>query len=345
MKETSKNSLSRRSFLKGTAGLALAACAGGSTLSLVGCGSSGGSSESSGEMRTEVNIGYWGSTTCDCAQLAAYEFGKYEEQGLSPTLCLIDYTTYSAMASRGELDQVSVGPNCFKQLEQGAGLKLVNGDHTGCCSFVVGADSDITDASQLAGKSIGIEAIGGASQMLMSVKLGMVGLDYESDVEWRVYDYSALEPALVRGEIDCFGYWDPVCRQAIDNGSAKLLFRMSSEEPFDQYVCCYEAMSVSVVEEELELARRLDAAWREGVKLCRDDPHGVAEVLVEKKYVSEDVDFTERCLRDYLYWTEPSDAATSYQWWLGLMKDYGILDESTDIDELYAETFASIDET
>ena len=335
------NRISRRSFGKLLTGTGATLLTGSSLLSLAGCSSKSSRSSSGGR---KIVIGYWGGTTCDATMLAAYEFGLFDKQGLDCELALIDYNSYPAKTSKGTLDTVTLSPDCFKQLEQGVPLALVNGSHTGCCSFVVPKGSNITSVKDLKGKRIGVEAIGGASQMLMSVKLGLNGLDFKNDVTWKVYAYNALEPALIKGEVDCFGYWDPICRQAIDNGNADLLFRMSSEETFMQYACCYQGIATKVIENEPDIARSLYKGFIGGVQLCRENPKEVAEVLVNKGYVGESVEFTTRCLEDYIFWDNPVDAERSYKWYLGIMKDVNILDDATNIEELFKRSFIRVDQ-
>ena len=340
--------LSRRSFMKVAVGAGITAMLGASAFSMTGCSNGASSSDDGasaeggeGGMRTQVKLGYWSATECDASLLAAYLAGYYEEEGLEPELVLVDYNTWPAQVANGQVDQMMVSGDSFNPMAEGAEQVLVNGSHTGCSSTVVKKDSDIKSPEQLKGKIIGVDAVGGLGQVLMMAKLGEYGLT-EDDVTYKVYDPSAFIPALEKGEIDAFNYWDPIPTQAIDMGVADMLFRMNDIYP--DIVCCYEGISKSVVENEPELAKKLDNAFRRGTELCRDDPAKVAELMCSQKFLAETEEFTEKCYAAMKYWTDPADAGRSFRWWLETYQDVGVLSPGADIDEVFSRCFKSADE-
>ena len=331
--------LSRRQFLAAAAGTA---ALGAAAFALTGCGGSSSEASGSGEPRTKVKIGYWSECECDCSTIAAFAMGAFEEQGLEPELALVDYNTWPAQVANGDVDIMMVSGDSFNHMAEGAELVLVNGSHTGCSSYVTRIDDDsIKEPKDLVGKTIGVDAEGGLGQVLLISKMQELGVEnpYEA-VTWKVYDPSAFIPALQSGEIDCFGYWDPIPTMAVDQGIGKMLFRMNEMEPYTNVVCCYEGIAKRVVENEPELAVKLNAAFVKGTEYCRDQPAECAKLLCDEGFFpEEDLELTTRCLEVMTYWTDPADAERSLRWWLELYQNAGTLAPGADIDEVMGRCF------
>jgi NitT/TauT family transport system substrate-binding protein len=95
------------------------------------------------------------------------------------------------MMARGELDfGVFATTSLPVRLDAGAPIAAIAGMHAGC--FELFAHDHIRTISDLKGKKVGIDVLGSAKFIYVSVMVASVGLDPHKDIEW--VESSATDP-------------------------------------------------------------------------------------------------------------------------------------------------------
>lgn len=286
----------------------------------------------------KVTFAYAGST-CEAPIFVAYEKGFFKEEGLDVTLVQQNFETLKTGIATGKVDGTIGNFSWFKPIEQGFDVKLTGGLHAGCIQLVVPSGSAIGSIQDLKGKTIGVERIGGGPQITLSITLKQNGIDPDKDVQWRAYPNQQLSTAADKGEIDAFIVWDPAAQQAIDDKNYTRLLSNGHDEPFKSGFCCYAVINGQLTREDPEKAAAITRALLKASEWVGQNPREAAEIQVEKKYVSSDVDTNAQLLANYHWNPGVQTAAENVKFFVKEQKELGILDASTDEAELFDRLF------
>jgi len=297
------------------------------------------SKDTNGEL-TKVTLGTYNGT-CEAPLYAAVENGTFKKYGLDVELVNINSETLKEGLASGKIDGAQISPGMFKAIEQGLNIKLTNGVHTGCIQGVVSKDSKIQSVKDLKGKKIGIDAIGGVPQVLLTLELGKYNIDAKTDVEWRVYPQANLQQALEKGDIDAFAAWDPYGAMAVSSGKARKIFgNNNSESGAQDSYCCFLGVNGKLAQEKPEIAKAIDDAWKEANEWVQHNHEDAGKMAVDKKYVSSgDEVANSKLIGDYKFVSDKEKAKLDFKNTLDAMKKQGILDQATDVNELVEDTF------
>lgn len=300
----------------------------------------GSSAQKTADGLTKVTLGTYNGT-CEAPLYAAYENGTFKKHGLDVEIVNINAETLKEGLASGKIDGAQISPGMFKSIEQGLDIKLTNGVHTGCIQGVTLKNSSINSVKDLKGKKIGIDAIGGVPQVLLSIELGKEGIDAKNGVQWAVYPQANLEQALEKGDIDAFAAWDPYGAMAVSSGKAKKIYGNSNMDgkSEDSY-CCFVGVSGKLAKDNPEVTKALTEAFAEADEWVQKNPKEAGKMSIEKKYVSssDELKNTE-LLKDYKFAADKKKAKKDFKNVLGAMKAQGILDSSTDVEGLVSDTF------
>ncbi len=151
-----------------------------------------------------VRIGVPLFPTVSYPVLIAHEKGLFEKNGLKAEIIRINSepTTYQALIS-GDIDATSGAPTGLIQSNL-QGVHVVSlGSWDNLVSYTVMTKDKIDDLSQLRGKKVGINRLGGKSSLILRVMLEDAGLNTSKDVTLLQLGGSQERlAALVRGGID-----------------------------------------------------------------------------------------------------------------------------------------------
>lgn len=289
---------------------------------------------------TKITLGTYNGS-CEAPLYVGVENGIFKKHGLDVTVVNINAETLKEGLASGKIDGAQISPGMFKAIEQGLDIKLTNGVHTGCIQGVVSKDSAINSVKDLKGKKIGIDAIGGVPQVLLTLELGKNNIDAKKDVEWKVYPQANLQQALDKGDIDAFVAWDPYGAMAVSSGKAKKIFGNTNNEAGkeDNY-CCFVGVNGKLAKDNPEVAKAITEAWAEADEWVQKNPAEAGKMSVDKKYVSSgDETENSKLLGDYKFAADKTKAKADFTNTLGAMQKQGILDSNTDIKKLVKDTF------
>ena len=151
-----------------------------------------------------VRIGVPLFPTVSYPVLIAHEKGMFEKNGLKAEIIRINSepTTYQALIS-GDIDATSGAPTGLVQSNL-QGVSVVSlGSWDNLVSYTIMTKEKIDDLSQLRGKKVGINRLGGKSSLILRVMLEDAGLNTSKDVTLLQLGGSQERlAALLRGGID-----------------------------------------------------------------------------------------------------------------------------------------------
>ena len=164
----------------------------------------GGIAPKTGVGQEKIRIGVPLFPTVAFPAMIAQEKGFFEKYGLKAEIIRINSepTTYQALIS-GDIDATSGAPTGLVQSNL-QGVPVVSlGSWDNLVSYTMATKEKIDDLSQLKGKKIGINRLGGKSSLILRVMLEAAGLNTAKDVTLLQLGGSQERlAALMRGGID-----------------------------------------------------------------------------------------------------------------------------------------------
>lgn len=191
---------------------------------------------------------------------------------------------------------------------------------------VVGQDSDIRDAADLAGKEIAVNAVENVGDLTIRAALDERGVD-SSTVEFREIPFPDMLPALDTGRIDAIWLVEPFSTMATDAGNRVVLRPYYETRPGLTISAWFTTQQFS--QENPELTERFVRALNEGIQYAQDNPQDTRRVM--QGFTSITPDIAEKMtLPTYSTSVDPENVAFSAR----LMERYGMIEEVPDIDRL-----------
>jgi len=290
----------------------------------------------------KVTIGNFG-TTCEAPLFAAYENGYFKEEGLDVELIKGEPGVLKDSLATNKIDATDgVLMQWIKPAEQGLDVKFTAGIHTGCLQVLVPANSNIKTVQDFKGKTIGVTGMGGGPMNMVSRLLADGGVDFKNDITWKVFPAPELEQALEKGEVDIIALPDPIAQMIIDKGKARSFLNMAKDEPFKSEYCCLVVVTGKLAKEDPATAAAITRGFLKGARWVAANPMEAAKLISEKKYVPGDVEVNAKTLAGYNYVPSVDGGQKALHLAAKGMKDIGILEKSTDTDELAKSLFLKL---
>ncbi|GBQ25838.1 ABC transporter substrate-binding protein [Gluconacetobacter azotocaptans] len=257
--------LSRRAALA-TAGLALPFIGAGRAGAADGMAGMGGETSCTGTAAGAVTplpgpprkltIAWNETAVCTAAVPVAKEKGFFARHNLD-----IDYVNFAG-ATDQLLEALSTGKadgapgmalRWLKPLQQGFDVKLVAGLHAGCMYLLAPPKSSITQLSDLRGKTVGVTDMGGPDRNFFGIRLKEIGIDPETEVQWRQYPPDLLPIALQRGDVQAITDGDPFSYlQKRQFGLVEIDSNMHGD--WAHIACCVIGLRGSLIRNEPQVA-------------------------------------------------------------------------------------------
>ncbi|ODM27679.1 ABC transporter substrate-binding protein [Acetivibrio mesophilus] len=289
----------------------------------------------------KITVSYAGGT-CEAPLFVAYHKGFFEDEGLEVEFVKADFEKLKTGIASGKID-ASVGNFAwFKAIEQGLKVKLTAGIHAGCIVAVAPPDSGIKSVTDLKGKTIGVESIGGGPMIILSFELQKAGVDPKKDVQWKAFPSAQLETAIDKKEIDAFITWDPFGTKLVREKNYLALVDIAKDEPYKSGYCCYTVVSEKLVKEDPDAAARYTRAILRSAEWVGENIDEASKIEVENNYVSVGVEENADFLRGYVWRPGVKGAKENIKFFIHEQKEQGILDASTDETELFNKIFAEV---
>lgn len=340
--------------IRKTAGIAALALTLLLTVSLTACQSTTNqTSESSQEYKYgKVDIPALDGALCGAPIYIAYEKGFFAEEGFDVNLISADFETRKIGLNNGTVPIINGDFQFFPSIEQGINVKIVDGFHKGCIKLVVRPDSDIKTASDVRGKKIGVDEIGGTPHQVASLwveQAGISALQQDNEVTFLPFSDGNLElEALYSGEIDVAAMWDPLGSTAINEGKAKAVLDIAADEPFAGKNCCFLFASEKVLNEAPEKISALLRAIQNAQNWISENPEEAVDIIVKGKYAQvEDKELAAELIKSYGYPStadrenNAQDLKSDIKYFVNALYDIGYL--TTDPTEFANDIYADVD--
>ena len=284
---------------------------------------------------------------CNSPTYLAYELGYFAEEGIDVELITADFEAKKIGLNNGTISTINGDFQYFPSIEADIQMTIVDGLHQGCIKLEVLPDSDIQGVTDLKGKVIGVDEIGGTPYQVALLWLVQNGISI-NEVQFLPFNDGSLElEALKQGVVDVAAVWDPIASVAEADGTARVLLDIGKDAPFVGHYCCYLYASNKVIEEQPELIAAELRAYHKAQAWISEHPEEAVEKVTSAGYVSiEDHDLAIALVKSYGYphhehGTNVVDVKADVEYFAQALYDIGYL--TTDPAEYVAKAYTYID--
>lgn len=300
-----------------------------------GCGGDAADdAEGSGDEQVTINIGTLPIANAAAMYLGMQE-GFFEEEGLEvePTVLGGGNEIITGLVA-GDYDFGFVGYiSAGVALSQNVPVCVVTAnDATGTSedddwqALVAGADAGIESPQDLAGTTIGINALGGVAEVLIKAGLDAEDVDPDS-VEFIEVPFPEVPAAISAGRIDAGYASEPFITSVLDEGGEVVFAPQSALAP--EYPNGSYAASEEFLAERGDVVERFVRAMDRSVEYARDNEDAVREIIPTYTEIPPEV--VER-MRLPVFTSELDEQAIDEQ--MGFMEQYDVADAAPTAEEL-----------
>src|SRR5208337_2021649 len=182
----------------------------------------------------KVTFAWNAGAPCLLAVTVAKEKGFFVRNGLDVELINYSGSTDQLLETlaTGKADAaVGMALRWLKPLEQGFDVKIVASTHGGCVRLLAPASSDIKTLHDLKGKIIAVSDMNSPGKNFFSIRLKKVGIDPDTDVEFKQFPGPLLRVSVEKGEAHALADNDPITFLFQKDGA----FREVSSNLVDEY--------------------------------------------------------------------------------------------------------------
>jgi NitT/TauT family transport system substrate-binding protein len=189
------------------------------------------------------------------------------------------------MIRGGQIDFVLyVTASLVVRLDEGVPMTTIAGLHPGC--FELFAHDPIRTISDLKGKKVGIDILGGAKHRYLTIMAAYVGLDPQKDIEWvegTPLDPMALFPMelFIERKVDAFLGFPPEPQELRERKIGRVILDTTTDKPWSQYFCCMLVGNREFVRAHPIATKRVLRAILKANDICVAEPESAAQRLVD----------------------------------------------------------------
>ncbi len=324
--------ISRRTLLRGAAGVGLAAATGALVPACGWGGEEDGDAnapDADGPLETTaIRLYSLPPANCIAAMYMAEPFLR--DEGFTD----IQYPAHSpkdvfTRFAEGQSDFGMTYPAIvMPMIADGAPIVMLGGAHLGCWQVV--ATGDIKTMRDFKGKTVSIIGPRFTDGIFMAMTLGNVGLDINKDVKVVNYPPSEYARLLSAGEIDGVVAVAPISTELRAKGIGHVVVDSIADAPWSNYYCCGPIVRRGWMEKHPVATKRALRALLKGADVVAKDPEGTARHMVDRKYTNN-FDYTCDLLKELPYnvWRD-YDPDDSVRFYALRLKEAGILKSTPD---------------
>lgn len=325
--------------------------AGTLALSLSACGSSSADSSAadgaSDSGTTHLRLIY-SPSLCAAPMYIAIENGYFEDEGLDVEQVTVDAAHVSEAIGADKVD-VGMGliGKLLQPLENGLPIKFTTGLHTGCTKLLVPGDSDIKSITDLKGKKIGVPGLADAATVVSKRSLSAAGIgvtEQNMEVEFSVYSRNDLPQALENGAVDAIALGDPTASIAEEQYGLTALIDTATDPEYKDEYCCAAFVTSKLASENPAAAAAFTRAVQKASQWVQENPDETAKIIVDKQYISGDVDFCAQILKTYNYKPSVQGGYDALKQNAQELTEIGILKEGTDATKFADNAYIFFDD-
>ena len=297
-------------------------------------------------------IGTANSGLCGAPLHIAIDKGIFEEEfskaGLKYETIEINIQQASELAVAKKIDaSLGLAGSLVPQMDNGLEISFLTGVHTGCTKFYVRADSPYKTVADLKGTTIGFCGVQDSSTIAFQRKFHELGLKaYGPDAEFKiaVYNMPDLPLALNNGAVEAVGLHDPIAYLAEKDYGFRKILDTTEDEKFSQEYCCLTFVSTEVAEKYPEHTKAFIRSVLKASAYVQAHPEDSAELQIENKQMTGDVNQNAYLLTTYNYTPSVSLARKTVKESISELVDMGVMQNVSDKDKFVNEHFVSFDD-
>jgi NitT/TauT family transport system substrate-binding protein len=243
-----------------------------------------------------------------------------------------DGPPYARRIGRGEIDfGLFTAAGAVAHLDAGLSITVLAGVHTEC--FELFAHEPIGTISDLKGKKVGINILGGGKHRYLSIMAAHVGLDPHKDIEW--VEGSARNPLglfpmelFAEGKVDAFLGFPPEPQELRARRIGHVILDTTTDKPWSQYFCCMVVGNREFVHNHPVATKRFLRALLKANEICSAEPEAAAQRVVDGGF-AQNYEYALQTLTElpYASWRE-FDAEDSLRFFALRLHEVGMIKSS-----------------
>ena len=292
-----------------------------------------------------IKLSWNAGAICTAPVPVAVKQGFFRKHGLEVELVNFAGSTdqlLEAIATGKSDAGVGMALRWIKPLEQGFDVKLTAGIHGGCMRLLAPKTAGIVDLGGLKGRTIGISDMASPAKNYFAISLKKVGIDPDSDVQWKQYPAPLLGEALRKGEVQAIADGDPTIWNIRENDH---LIEVSNNlcGDYANRVCCVLGVRGSLIRQDRAAAKALTQALLEATEWTADHPAEAAAIFAPNA-PGANVEQLTAMLKSHTDHHHPvGDAfAKEIALYADDLKTVGVLNASTDSDRFAKRVFTDV---
>jgi NitT/TauT family transport system substrate-binding protein len=226
----------------------------------------------------KLSLSWNAGAVCLAPLPVAIDYGFFRKQNLDVELVNYSGSTDQLLEAiaTGKTDAgLGMALRWLKPLEQGFDVKIAAGTHGGCMRVLSHVNSGVDKLADLKGKVVAVGDLAGPDKNFFSIQLAKLGIDPNSDVEWRAYPGNLLQLAVEKGEVQAFLASDPIAYLWLKDTSYKEVASNLDGEYKDK-TCCIVGLRGSLVRNEPMVARAITQALLDAAMFAVQNPDKAA---------------------------------------------------------------------
>lgn len=198
--------------------------------------------------------------------------------------------------------------------------------------FFVLSDSGIDDVSDLKGKRVAVNSVGGSFQSTVVIALEDAGLTAD-DVEFVVLPFDQQAAALTSGGVDMIGLLPQFGSAALDTFGEDITVLFDALDVFGPKQFVLFAMNSEWVSENRESARAFVGGLADAVAWIDDNPDEARSLLAEYTGLEE------RFLPEILFQEHAQVVEDDIQFWIDYLASSDAIDEAPAVEDVASNEY------
>ncbi len=213
-------------------------------------------------------------------------------------------------------------------VDAGKPLTVLAGVHVGC--FELFGTEQLKEITDLKGKSIAINAVGGPEHVFVSSMLAYVGMNPNTDVNWVTLPRPEAQQRFTDGKIDGFLAFPPVAQELRAKKIGHVLVNSMMDKPWSEYFCCMAVGRSDFVQKNPVATKSVLRAILKAADICAQHPEQAAKLMIDKGFATN-YDYALQAMQEIPYnkWRE-YDPADTLRFYALRLHDAGMVNSSPD---------------
>jgi NitT/TauT family transport system substrate-binding protein len=227
----------------------------------------------------KLKLSWNAGSVCLAPLPVALDYGFFKKQNLDVELVNFAGSTdqlLEAIATGKTDGGLGMALRWLKPLEQGFDVKITAGTHGGCMRVLTRTDSGVNQLADLKGKVVAVGDFAGPDKNFFSIQLAKLGIDPNSDVDWRAYPGNLLNVAVEKGEVQAFLSSDPLAYLWLKDKAYKEV-ASNLDGQYHDMSCCIVGLRGTLVRNEPQVARAVTQALLDAAMFTAQNPEVAAK--------------------------------------------------------------------